>query len=335
LASKIKRSGAQTHASFRKSLDIIAARIPAQSMQSFMPMKIAAFDNSDRNTAYVSTAQIWLQGSDYDIDAVTLTNFSFDKNGKYITWSPLASISSYEALKASDKLPFPNGKTVVMLSGENSEKVNVPELVINPSDYLDEKGRALRTPEAIERWANLIDHINSYGSVGITGPNLDSIFSIVNNHNLHINTMYKKGGHILEGAVKNYMLTQMYEISIDPVNLPASQQPVDRSTKPLKSRANQREEIVAEQQESTPASFVNAIHSIYENQVGKTGVGICAVGLKSYFATTQAVNQILDEGTYQEKRRCILGRNGKGVTIRGRKYTSFSNAYKQGSDPYN
>ena len=335
LASKIKRSGAQTHASFRKSLDIIAARIPAQSMQSFMPMKIAAFDNSDRNTAYVSTAQIWLQGSDYDIDAVTLTNFSFDKNGKYITWSPLASISSYEALKASDKLPFPNGKTVVMLSGENSEKVNVPELVINPSDYLDEKGRALRTPEAIERWANLIDHINSYGSVGITGPNLDSIFSIVNNHNLHINTMYRKGGHILEGAVKNYMLTQMYEISIDPVNLPASQQPVDRSTKPLKNRANQREEIVVEQQESTPASFVNAIHSIYENQVGKTGVGICAVGLKSYFATTQAVNQILDEGTYQEKRRCILGRNGEGVTIRGRKYTSFSNAYKQGSDPYN
>jgi hypothetical protein len=105
----IKRSGNEVYASFKKSLEIIAARIPAQSMQSFMPMVIAGFDNSDRNTAYVSTAQIWLQGSDYDIDAVTLTNFSFDKNGKYITWSPLASIVSEEALKASDKLPFPNG----------------------------------------------------------------------------------------------------------------------------------------------------------------------------------------------------------------------------------
>jgi hypothetical protein len=35
--------------------------------------------------------------------------------------------------------------------------------------------------------------------------------------------MYRRGGHWLEGAVKNYMLTQMYNISIDPVNLPASQ----------------------------------------------------------------------------------------------------------------
>ena len=65
LANKIKRNGNQIHASFMKSLEIIAARIPAQSMQSFMPMKIVGFDNSDRNTAYVSTAQIWLQGSDY------------------------------------------------------------------------------------------------------------------------------------------------------------------------------------------------------------------------------------------------------------------------------
>jgi hypothetical protein len=48
-----------------RSLDIVAARIPAQSMQSFMPMRIAAFVESDVNNAYVSTDQIWLQGSDY------------------------------------------------------------------------------------------------------------------------------------------------------------------------------------------------------------------------------------------------------------------------------
>jgi hypothetical protein len=119
LANKIKRNGNQIYASFMKSLEIIAARIPAQSMQSFMPMKIVGFDNSDRNTAYVSTAQIWLQGSDYDIDAVTLTNFSFDRTGKYITWSPLASISSFEALKASDNIPFPNDKSILMLNAEN------------------------------------------------------------------------------------------------------------------------------------------------------------------------------------------------------------------------
>ena len=63
--SPIIKQCREKHTSFLKSLDIIAARIPAQSMQSFMPMKVVAFDNPDINTAYVSTYQILLQGSDY------------------------------------------------------------------------------------------------------------------------------------------------------------------------------------------------------------------------------------------------------------------------------
>ncbi len=54
----------EKHTSFIKALDVVAARIPSQSMQSFMPMRVIAFDNPDINTAYVSTMQILLQGSD-------------------------------------------------------------------------------------------------------------------------------------------------------------------------------------------------------------------------------------------------------------------------------
>lgn len=61
----IIREGWAKHTSFLKSLDIVAARIPAQSMQSFMPMKVVAYDNPDINTAHVSTMQILLQGSDF------------------------------------------------------------------------------------------------------------------------------------------------------------------------------------------------------------------------------------------------------------------------------
>jgi hypothetical protein len=43
---------------------------------------------------------------------------------------------------------------------------------------------------------------------------------------------------------------------------------------------------------------------------------------------------ILDEGTASEKRRCVLGRGGRGVTIKGHTYSTFSNIYKQNSDPY-
>ncbi len=61
----IIRMGRAKHTSFLRSLDVVAARIPAQSMQSYMPMRVVAFDNPDINNAYVSTYQILLQGSDY------------------------------------------------------------------------------------------------------------------------------------------------------------------------------------------------------------------------------------------------------------------------------
>lgn len=57
--------GLEIHTSFIKSLDVLAARIPAQSHQSFMAMKVVGFDDSGKNTAYVSRMQIYLQGSDF------------------------------------------------------------------------------------------------------------------------------------------------------------------------------------------------------------------------------------------------------------------------------
>ena len=61
----IQDTGKEIWNSFNQSLKLVAARIPAQSMQSFMAMKIVGFVDSDVNTAYVSTLQTYLQGSDY------------------------------------------------------------------------------------------------------------------------------------------------------------------------------------------------------------------------------------------------------------------------------
>ena len=49
--------------SFQKSLEFTVARIPAQTMQSFMKMKAVAFNDSDKNVVHVSHWQTWLQGS--------------------------------------------------------------------------------------------------------------------------------------------------------------------------------------------------------------------------------------------------------------------------------
>jgi hypothetical protein len=48
------------HTSFLKTLNIVAARIPAQNQQSFMAMEVEAYDNPDINSAYVSTYQFFL-----------------------------------------------------------------------------------------------------------------------------------------------------------------------------------------------------------------------------------------------------------------------------------
>lgn len=55
--------------SFKEAaLNFIVARIPAQSMQSFMNMSIRGFINTDSNVVYINKEQLWLQGS-------KLTNF--------------------------------------------------------------------------------------------------------------------------------------------------------------------------------------------------------------------------------------------------------------------
>lgn len=110
LVVEISQEGLKVHASFLKSLEVIAGRIPAQSQQSFMTQKVAAFTNSDINSAYVSTFQLFIQGSDLDIDTVNLIGAGFDRQGHYVLWSPYANLGNSELIKASEQLPFPTGQ---------------------------------------------------------------------------------------------------------------------------------------------------------------------------------------------------------------------------------
>lgn len=52
-------------ASFEKTLDTVADRIPTASLQSFMKMRTIGFTQVNNNRVYVSHFQAWLQGADY------------------------------------------------------------------------------------------------------------------------------------------------------------------------------------------------------------------------------------------------------------------------------
>lgn len=277
-----KKLGREIHTSFLKSLEVVAARIPAQSMQSFMPMKVVAFEGPDINTAYVATAQFLFQGSDLDIDAVSLASYAFSKSGKYIMHSPYANIESYELLKASETLPFPTGE--ILQIGENI--ANYDQLVSygteqdikDPSKPFHIVANQLRintsTLEAIRKLSIFLKYCNSKGYIPNSNnsrlqPLMSKLQDIINRHNQYI---YDSN---VEKFSKNYVVTSMYNIGIDPINLIESQQAMDSITGPLKSVANST--IKAQDQElGNVGNFVTNLHGIIQNMSGKSGVNISA-----------------------------------------------------------
>ena len=362
----VKRSCRTKHTSFLKALDIVAARIPSQSMQSFMPMKVVAFDNPDVNTAYVSTMQILLQGSDYDVDAVSLATFDIDRNGLLQLWSPYANIENELLLKESLKLPFPTGvevkieevndfkeplnffikyrnlftinKSYIWDKQSKSYIEDVNNLEVDMSIDSIEKLQLLReflleVKEFIQipNGNNESEFINGLLRLGIlTNPirnkqQFNSIFAriknIIDNHNLYFDSLSK---YNISKIINNYQMNSMYEIILDPVNLIQAHTSVDGTTGPLKDVANQSSEA-EEAKHRTPGNFVNKFESIVENQVGKEGISICAVGMKAFFALTQYNNTLLNRGTLEDQQRLLLGKQHRGIMIGNNIYKTIAN----------
>lgn len=93
--------------SWQMSNNSLVARIPAQAMQSFQSMDTVGYIKGEANNIYVSHWQLWLQGSDFDIDKVYMMMYDF-KNGIFAGWSPYFDMSSEQTTKDSLKLPMPN-----------------------------------------------------------------------------------------------------------------------------------------------------------------------------------------------------------------------------------
>ena len=67
IEADMRKQAAKMYRSFNEALKAIAARIPAQSMQSFMNMKIVGFTEVDSNLAYVPVNMLMYEGSDFKL----------------------------------------------------------------------------------------------------------------------------------------------------------------------------------------------------------------------------------------------------------------------------
>jgi hypothetical protein len=144
-----------------------------------MTQRVVGFDNSDINTAMVSTFQLFLQGSDLDIDAVTLLGYEFDKNGKFVAWSPYFEIDSKEKLEASKNIPLPTGESKEIIASKDApnnffevydkyfgtlfKPIKLPTGEPKTKNGVIELQMDASTPEGLKLLAEFLRDFNKYG----------------------------------------------------------------------------------------------------------------------------------------------------------------------------
>ena len=285
----------EVHSSFLLSLNVLAARIPAQCMQSFMAMEVAAFSSSDTNNAYVSTSQIYLQGSDFDIDAVSLETYAFNENGRFYDWSPYFNLESYDLLKQSLNIPFPTFQRVGF--NENASDITVRQLIENGFIEINETTKSIKFNT--KDITNLIKILNItelptklsiYQNADINELLSNRIEQFINKHNMYFDNKSVK--HI-EGASANYAMYNSFKIAADPANQIQAMTSVDSTTRPMKVEGNKSKKAKALANRG-PGNWVNKIEAINENAVGKDCIAICATGIKVFTAATFTNNYILN-----------------------------------------
>lgn len=116
----------------------------------------------------------------------------------------------------------------------------------------------------------------------------------------------------------------MFNIGLSPANLIESQQAMDSITSPLKNVANSTDKALTPDSSGNVANFTTNIRGFIQNMAGKKGIGICAVGLKSFFGLTARYNEVLNNGTPEEIKRLK-----SDVEIAGRRFRMLANVYSK------
>ena len=294
---KMIRNMLEVHSSFLMTLNVLAARIPAQCMQSFMAMEVVAFTDSDTSNAYVATSQIYLQGSDFDIDAVSLETFSVDSNGRFYDWSPYFDLSSYGNLSKSLKIPFPTFQKVDSKAKWKNSDAVIKQFIDNGFISVDEENEKIRFNtkdiNSLIKFLNITvlpEEITIFKKDSLNKVVIERVRNFIDTHNMYFD---KKSVKWIEGASANYAMYNSYKIAADPANQIQAMTSVDSTTRPMKEQGNKSKKATALANRG-PGNWVNKIEAINENSVGKDCIAICATGIKVFTAATFTNNYILN-----------------------------------------
>ena len=296
--------------SFQDSLKFISSRIPAQTLQSFMAMKCVGWTENTKNMAYVSHFQIYLQGSDYDIDKAYIMGQSYDGNGNYVQWSPLFDFTSEETLIISKQLPTPE-KFKLTFSDEGLDITPEINIILNSSNGQLEPINYEARVTRLKALVDVIKKINkAKGLVNYKGSpssKLDKVIDLLNQH-IH----YVIPENTAEAAYKNVASANIYAVSHDVRNRDQGYTAISMDI--LKDAAKKS----PKGEQAATLNMLNPLTKYvmqYQNIVGKNVISIAANGEKVWFNAYYYWTKLLKEGRpkylqFQTNLKRIAGRAG-------------------------
>lgn len=280
---KIETMAKQLAESFTLQLQYVGARIPAQSMQSFMDLEVIDFIDSDINEIYVPKQLTWLQGSDYDIDKLYILGYEVDNFGKLYMPTNLAKRSGTYGLNYDNLLllPIPSGTTWAV---DQQNGINVDRFVKFNNKKLD--------------YYDAIKYIleNRTENNRISGNYANGIVKLLNEHD-----GTRLEGNRKTGALKNIVARKLREVCQDASTQVDSQYPIDMDE--AKDAASKNDSEANFMSWNSPTM---KFELQFQNMVGKTVIATVAVSIKSYFALLES---------FQNKIAEITNKINKGIAF--------------------
>lgn len=289
LERRIKKSAQDTFTSWQEALKFIVARIPSQSMQSFMNMKVAMFTESETNICYVPVEQIWYQGSDFDIDKAFMLGASISNQGIYYNWSPLFNFNSQELLSISHDLPFPTGYKYFL-----DNEVGFPL----EGDYSNLLGKTYdeitHDPVLFRSLVNLMREVSKFPPSGnanmvkIAGLD-EELIDLIGIHN-----EYELGEADYQEAIKNKVFNALWRIGADVKNVVSATSPISMGPAQDAAAASTSGQFSKLVSNENPGARVILQ---YQNSIGKDGIGVYATGIKVFSILLNYYNEKLSKAT--------------------------------------
>lgn len=304
-----KRANA-LYASFKESLNVTTARVPAQYMQHFAAAKVVQFFNDEENTVFVSPKFQWTSGGDFDIDKVFVTYYTLGRNNLIAGWSTLWNGSNEDYLRESLRLPLPDPSKTYDSYSHDQNGITSNQLIklnnyISSSRHIAKALDLIPSREdltSVDDFATIVDILLKVQREGQITFNLDDsidprIADVLRGEVVDfINWYNTKSGNVKNAkqGTLNAIFTAVKDTITDVRNIAEAYAPSSFGDYAEEAAKSKKGETLSNVSYENPVDIFTAQVA---NMVGKEVIGITAsTGLKSFSALSQAFSAIMESG---------------------------------------